>query len=390
MENKTKICFVTNTLFTIGGVQRVLAVVAKKLAEQYDVTILTLEDTPDCDRSIYELNQSDIKFIFFRFPKVSRQNDFVHKAISGIYKKFLPKNQFTSEIYARSSFPSNMRQALIQALNEGNFDVIIGVHGGLSMKLATIRKQLNARKVIGWMHNCYDAFFNNKPAYFEGLKDHFKWQMKKLNDFIVLSHADAKLFQQNLGLNPIVIYNPLTLLPGKPCNPDAKKFLTIGRMVPLHKGFDILIEAFAIFAKKNADWTLDIVGEGPEKEDLQKLIHQYKLDNRITIHPFTNYIQDYYSAASVYILSSRWEGMPLVLVEAMAHGLPIISSDIPISKELLNEQEFVHLFKSEDSNNLAKVMSRVTRNDLSHESLLSKNHSKMFFEIELWYKLMSL
>lgn len=389
MENKKRICFVTNTIFTIGGVQRVLAVVAKKLAEHCDVTILTLEDTPDCDRSIYELDQSDINYIFFRFPEVSKLNDLVHKAISGFYKKILSKNQYTSEIYAHSSFPRCMRNALILTLNQGNYDVIIGVHGGLSMKLATIRKQLNAQKVIGWMHNCYDAFFNNIPAYYEGLEDHFKWQMKKLEDFIVLSHTDAQLFKENMGLSPTVIYNPLTLTPGEPCNPKAKKFLAIGRMVPLHKGFDILIKAFAQFAKINQEWVLDIVGEGSEKEKLQQLIHHYQLDNRIIIHPFTNHIQDYYSAASVYILSSRWEGMPLVLAEAMSHGLPIISSDIPISKELLNNQEFAHLFHSEDSSSLAEVMVDITRKDLGLESKFSRNHSKIFLSIRPWSKILS-
>lgn len=389
MENKKRICFVTNTIFSIGGVQRVLAVVAKKLAEQCDVTILTLEDIPDCDRSVYELDQSDIYYIFFRFPKVSRLNDLVHKTVSGFYKKFLPKNQFTSEIYAHSSFPRCMRNSLIQTLNQGNYDVIIGVHGGLSMKLATIRKQLNARKVMGWMHNCYDAFFTNRPAYYEGLEDHFKWQMKKLEDFIVLSHTDAQLFSENMGLSPTVIYNPLTLTPGKPCDPNAKKFLSIGRMVPLHKGFDILIEAFAIFAQSNKEWTLDIVGEGPEKGKLESLIAEHHLENRITIHQFTHHIQKYYSAASVYVLSSRWEGMPLVLAEAMSHGLPIISSDIPISKELLMNLSFAHLFPSSNIKKLAECLLTISGQDLKPQVQESLFSSEKLRDFSKWYNILS-
>lgn len=389
MENKKRACFVTNTLFTVGGVQRVLAVVATKLAEQYEVTILTLEDYPDCDRSIYDLDKTNLNYIFFQFPKLSKWEQTTHKLVSGLYKKVLPKTRLTSDIYAKSSFPRTMRKALIDVLNQGQFDVIIGVHGGLSMKLATIRKLLNARKVIGWMHNCYNAFFDNKPAYYEGLKDHFKWQMQKLDDFIVLSHADAELFHKNMELEPTVIYNPLTLIPGKPCNPAAKKFLAIGRMVPLHKGFDILIEAFAQFTKKDKEWTLDIVGEGPERGKLMEQIKKHKLENRIAIHPFTNHIQDYYSAASVYILSSRWEGMPLVLAEAMAHGLPIISSDIPISKELFSEQRFAHLFKSGDTSDLTEVMQEIIKKDLELESHLSMNHSQLFYSMKSWYKLFS-
>ncbi|MCQ2238172.1 MAG: glycosyltransferase [Bacteroidaceae bacterium] len=387
--NKRKICFITNSLFSVGGVQRVLAVVASKLAEQYDVTILTLEDHPNCDKSIYDLNKTEINFIFFRFPRLSIWEEKTHKIVSGLYKHYLPKNLLTSNIYSKSSFPNTLRGALIDCLNDKHFDVIVGVHGGISMKIATIRKQLNAKKVIGWMHNCYDAFFVNKPAYYEGLKDHFKWQMRKLDDFIVLSHSDAQSFRKNLGLQPTVIYNPLTLTPGEVCNTKAKKFLTIGRMVPLHKGFDILIKAFAIFAQKNQDWTLDIVGDGPEKEKVEEIIHKYNLDSRITIHPFTNQIQRYYSAASIYILSSRWEGMPLVLAEAMAHGLPIISSDISISKELLNNKTFAQLFPNGNFEKLSECMLNMIHSDLETKSKESLKKSEDYNDFSAWLQVIN-
>ena len=99
----------------------------------------------------------------------------------------------------------------------------------------------------------------------------------------------------------------------------------------------MLIEAFRIFAKSNKEWTLDIVGEGVEEQLYRQLIKDYHLEDRITIHPFTHNIQAYYSQAQIYVLSSRWEGFGLVLVEAMAHGLPVISSDLPTSKEIMGD-----------------------------------------------------
>jgi glycosyltransferase involved in cell wall biosynthesis len=147
---------------------------------------------------------------------------------------------------------------------------------------------------------------------------------------VVLCQHDAKAYH----IPTKVIYNPLTLIPGEPSKGTSKKFLAVGRFSPLHKGFDLLIQAFALFAKKNSEWTLDIVGEGDEEQSYRSLIAQNHLEDRIAIHPFTNDIQNYYSDAQVYVLSSRWEGFGLVLVEAMAHGLPIVSSDLPTSPKI--------------------------------------------------------
>lgn len=117
--------------------------------------------------------------------------------------------------------------------------------------------------------------------------------------------------------------------------------MAVGRFSHQHKGFDLLIEAFHIFAEENKDWTLDIVGEGVEEPMYHKLIKEYQLEERITIHPFTNHIQKFYGEAQVYILSSRWEGMPLVLMEAMSHGLPIISSNLPICEEIMGDLQSI-------------------------------------------------
>lgn len=165
---------------------------------------------------------------------------------------------------------------------------------------------------------------------------------------------------------PTVIYNPLTLKQGAPSAGTSKRFLTIGRFTPMHKGIDLLIEAFHLFAQKNNEWNLDIVGEGGEEKAFRKQIAQYQLEDRITIHPFTNHIQAYYSEAQIYVLSSRWEGMPLVLVEAMSHGLPIISSDLPVSQEIMGD--FGMYFKNGDIEDLARRLEEATHIDWQAKS----------------------
>ena len=100
--------------------------------------------------------------------------------------------------------------------------------------------------------------------------------MTKLDGIIVLTNYDRELYERELNLFPIAIYNPLSLTPEGEGSPAYKRFLSVGRMSHLTKVFDILIEAFAIFARDNKEWTLEIVGEGPEKPALLKQIARHK------------------------------------------------------------------------------------------------------------------
>ena len=188
----------------------------------------------------------------------------------------------------------------------------------------------------------------------------------------MLCEYDAKEY----SIPTQVIYNPLTLTPEEPSKGTSKKFLAVGRFTPLHKGFDLLIQAFALFTQDNKEWTLDIVGEGPEEPLYRKSIAENHLEDRITIHPFTNHIQTYYSDAQVYVLSSRWEGLPLVLIEAMAHGLPIISSDLTMSKEIMGD--FAIYFKNGDINDLARSLKDATEIDWEKKSKEALTITKRF------------
>jgi glycosyltransferase involved in cell wall biosynthesis len=384
-----KICFFCDSIFSFGGVQRVLAVIAKELAKSNDVTILTLDDPLLASNDIYELKNNNVNIVFFSFVEINKLSNYIHKSYSWAYKKAQLNGRCASNIYAKSSFPRKQRKELISKLNEIDADVVIGVHAFLSIKLATIRKQLNVKKVIGWMHNSYYAFFEKEPAYLDGIKWHFKYQMEKLDEIVVLTKTDANLYKDRLGLKTNVIYNPLTIVPRKRCNTDAKKFLAVGRLSPMHKGFDILINAFAKFAKSNSEWTLDIVGDGPEKDNLLDLITAEELQDRIKIHPFTNDIQSYYSAASVFILSSRWEGFPLVIMEALAHGLPIIASDIPVCREFLSGKDFCYLYKNENifslCNNMTKVSSLMNLKETSINAFeFSRTHASIISIMNQW------
>ncbi len=374
-----------DSIFSYGGVQRVTAVVAKELAKDCDVTIVTFDNPKAEDTSLYDLNKANIHYSYFKYPETPKWKKLFCKTYSGLFRKVLPQTILTSDWYSHSSFPSEKRDALAKELKVGEYNVIIGVHAPLAVRLAACKPQLGTTKLIGWIHNSYDALFGEGSLYIgPELRKHYEYQLQKLDETIVLCQDDAKKYHFPVE----IVYNPLTLEPGKPSRGDSKSFLAVGRFSHLHKGFDLLIEAFNIFAKDNKEWTLDIVGEGVEESLYRKMIADYKLDERITLHPFTNNIQEYYSKAQVYILSSRWEGFGLVLVEAMAHGLPIVSSDLPTSKEIMGD--FGLYFTNGNVKELAEQLHQATKiewDKKSEEAIHIAQRFNIQHIIEQWNKI---
>ena len=385
-----KILFYADTVFGFGGVQRVLAVIAKSLSEDNDVTILSTDT--DENLSMYGYNKSNIHFEYITYIGKKNIEYFTCKSISFIYKKILPQNRHTSRIYSYSFFRPSYKRQLVDKINIGNYDAVIGVHAFLSLHLASVRRHLNVRSVIAWMHNSYDALFEKENPYLPGLKSFFANEMRRLDGIVVLSKSDEELFRKNLGLESVTIYNPLTLEPRGRASLGYKKFLAIGRFSPKHKGFDLLIKAFAVFARQNSDWTLEIVGEGEEGIIYRQLIIENKLEKRVKICPFTKDIQRHYAGASAYVLSSRWEGQPLVLVEAMAHGLPIVSSDLPVAKELLEERDCGLFFRCCDIDDMARALGLMASTDkwadMSENALKTSSHFKVENIRQQWVKLL--
>lgn len=351
-----KVLFYADTVFGFGGVQRVLAVVAKGIAAKHDVTILTT-DRP-AGEDIYGYEGSGISFVHIAFDSPHDAQYWACKAVSGIYKTLKLKQH---RAYERSFFLPRYRRKLVKAVNEGHYDVVVGVHAFFSLHLAAVRECLNAGTVIAWMHNSYEALFLKENPYLPQLHDFFFHEMGKVDEVVVLSHADEALFSKFIT-NVRAIYNPLTLTP-RGRGGRSMKMLAVGRFSPRHKGFDILIRAFALFAQGNDEWTLEIVGEGDEEPLYRRMIAEARLEGRVRLSPFTKDIQSHYASAGIYILSSRWEGFGLVLVEAMAHGLPVISSDVPVAKELIDGRGVGVLFRNGDPADLAEKMAAMVRSD---------------------------
>jgi len=107
---------------------------------------------------------------------------------------------------------------------------------------------------------------------------------------------------------------------------NTKTVLAVGRLIQV-KGFDMLLEAWVQVSDFMPDWELVIVGEGKERDKLTKFIEENELTEKVNLVGKTSDVSKYYKEAEIFCLSSRFEGFPMVLLESLAFGLPIVSFD---------------------------------------------------------------
>lgn len=141
---------------------------------------------------------------------------------------------------------------------------------------------------------------------------------------IVLTEGDKRDWKQ-YARRIQTIPNPLTYYPEKvPLKDSFSRIISVGRLT-YQKGFDMLIDAFAIIAETYPYWHIDIYGDGEDKENLLNQIKKYNLQNRVKICSPTDNIYQEYMHSDFYVLSSRYEGYPLVLIESMSCGTPCVA-----------------------------------------------------------------
>jgi glycosyltransferase involved in cell wall biosynthesis len=332
-----KICFLVDSIFSYGGVERVVSVIASNLALYHEVDVLCTIDKFSVNREMYNLNSKVNISINSKLRKV----DTISKFSLGIGRKLNKKtgilnNKSLLPLLEKCYFPRETQINFIEYLNSKKYDVVIGVEGYYSLLLGIIRNNLDGN-TIGWQHNSYYAYFNTPSKYNWKQDKLFETYIKNLDKYIVLTDEDKRAVEKAFSVKCERVYNPLSFTSSLKSKCTEKNVISVGRLVKDQKGFDLLIKAFASIAPKCKDWILQIVGDGEEKENLNNLIHSLNMNNQIKIQPFTNNIKDYYLNSSIFVSSSRWEGFGLVITEAMECGVPVVAFENSGPKEIINK-----------------------------------------------------
>lgn len=147
-------------------------------------------------------------------------------------------------------------------------------------------------------------------------------EVKRFDRFVVLTEEDRGYWGEMPNIR--VIPNARTFTPTRKARLDYHKVIAVGRYT-YQKGFERLIEAWKLLGERHPEWSLDIVGDGEERERLQGLIDNYGLNSQITLKKPTTEIEKVYIEAGILAMSSRYEGLPMILLEGQAYGLPIVS-----------------------------------------------------------------
>ena len=358
MQNRPlKIVYCTPALYMAGGVERVLTLKANYFAEHfgYDITIVLTEgkDKP----LFYPLsNKINIVNLDVNFEELWTCS-FVKKVSVYLSKQRIFKKRLTAELM-------RIRPDITVSLLRREINFINDIKDG--------------SKKIGELHVNRANYRNFEEGDANFLKNLFAkfWMcslvshLKRLDKFIVLTEEDKASWTELSNVE--VIPDPLAFDVAEVSPLKAKRVIAVGRYV-YQKGFDLLLQAWAKIEKQFPDWELAIYGMG-DRSSYENLAQQLGINmNRCHLNGSTQNIRKEYLESSLFVFSSRFEGFGMVLIEAMACGLPVVSFDCPCGpKDIVSHDEDGLLVPSGDIDKLANAMSQLMDSyELRHQ--MAKN-----------------
>ena len=310
-DSKYKIVYVTPALYMAGGVERVLTLKANYFADHlgYDITIILTEGK---DKPLFYPLSEKIKVI-------NLDIGFEELWSCSFFKKIF--------IYLRKQ--RQYKKALTNELMRLRPDITISL---LRREINFINQIKDGSRKIGELHVNRANYRNFEANDTNIVKSLFAkiWmrslvsKLKNLDQFVVLTNED-KIAWPELE-NVIVIPDPLSFIPESISPLTAKRVIAVGRY-HYQKGFDLLLKAWKKVENKYPDWQLAIFGQG-NRESYEQLANELGLSHCYLYGPTSN-IQHEYNNSSLFVFSSRYEGFGMLLVEAMACGLPVVSYACP-------------------------------------------------------------
>lgn len=308
-----KIYYIYTALVTKGGADRVIAEKANWLAEHgHDVAIIT--DTQMGREPVFPLSQ--------KVRLIDLAIDFSKEYGHG----------FLMRIYMYYKLMHLYRKKMTKVLMHDRPDIVITT---LGRDISFITKIKDGSKKIGEAHTTKHFIRNfhlleQRNILFKYLTKFFRWNMdrevNKLDALVVLTSQDKNEWGNKIPV--YVIPNSYPFYPDMPSTCDNKQAIIVGRYNSA-KGYNYLVDAWKLVHQEHPDWIINIFGSGEYEDDIRHRINDEGLKEVIIMNPPTDHIMEEYLNSSIYVMSSVFEGFAMVLLEAMACGLPCVSFDCP-------------------------------------------------------------
>ncbi|MDC6405687.1 MULTISPECIES: glycosyltransferase family 4 protein [Maribacter] len=341
-----KIAFIINSLNS-GGAERVLSTLANSLIGKYQISIITFTNTPP----FYPLD-SKIE-VFPCKEKISPSNNIL-EALKTNYQLYLRIREICKEISP---------DILVAFMTTAN---VLGTLAAKSFGVPIIISERNNPNMD------YTPFF---------------WKIMKritypnANKLIVQTELIKNFYSTWIKESKIAILpNPISSI-----HIDYRKkyslkreniILSVGRL-SFQKGQDVAIKSFASLNPPN--WKLHIIGEGPDRQKLNDLIQELKMQDKIILLGRRKNISEYYLKSKIFVFPSRFEGFPNALIEAMYFGLACISANCPTGpSELIKHGDNGFLFETDNVEEISGLLSLL----IEKEGVLSKIGDKAYNSLD--------
>ena len=328
----------------VGGAERVAATLVNEWARRGEqITLLTID---------------------------SQASDFYH--IDTQVRRVALELNVPSKNWLQSMASNARRARLLRAfVRRSKFDVIVSFCDKTNVLLLLATRGLKVPIIVA-EHNDPRKWTIGATA--ECLR---RLLYPRASGVVVLTSGIAQWARELVGSGDIsVIPNPVgeqCLSPSRPIVRSDQHFVVAMGRMDIAKGFDLLLLAFALSVESYPNWTLRIVGQGAEQQRLQKLAEQLGITRAVRVEPVTKEPEKVLRESDLFVLSSRTEGFPMVLLEAMACGLPVVSFDCMSGpKEMIRDGIDGLLVPPEDIGALAKAMARLMGDERERRRLAER------------------
>jgi glycosyltransferase involved in cell wall biosynthesis len=321
-----KILYITNGIKGAAGLERVLSVKASHLADDFDyeVHILTLN------------NNNDAPFYHFS-PKIIMHDIVVGGDPLDYFKSY---SNGIKEVVRRS------RPDVISVCDDGLKGFFLPL---ILKKPCPMIYERHVSKVVALGANPSLKKQMLVAAQFRLMN----FLGKKFDKFVLLTNDNRQEWQLN---NLVVISNPLSFYPEESSRLDRPKVIAVGKH-SYQKGYDLLLQSWKIIQEKHPDWELDIYGKYDPAQKLPELAEELAVNDSVRFFEPVKDIEAKFLESSIFVLPSRFEGFGMVLIEAMACGVPCVSFDCPCGPaDIVKDNEDGFLI---ENGNIQKFAERV-------------------------------